>query len=300
MSSTDRWIAGGALAALALACAAPSPVRAETLTCTEITALPAVIATQGQYCLKKDLGTALATGYAIDIQANNVTLDCNGFKIGGLDAGLGTTTIGVHALARQNTIVRGCSIRGFYMGVSLEDPTESFPLGVVVEDNRLDFNIRRGIYVAGDASIVRRNLVSGTGHDGVSHTVIGILVNGGVDVVDNTIDGVAAGTFLATGIYSANLTSHVGTVIAGNRIRNLASSNHSLGVHVYGLEHVVIRDNSLAKPGTLDPSTAFFCEVGGYLHGNAVIGFADFSEGCEVGAYNPYLPFPAIIEPPPG
>ena len=55
-----------------------------------ITSVPAVISTQGTWCLKQDLATAIASGNAISVNANNVTLDCNDFKLGGLAAGAGT------------------------------------------------------------------------------------------------------------------------------------------------------------------------------------------------------------------
>ena len=69
----------------------PAPARAETVNCTPITALPAVITHPGVYCFTGDLITSMPSGSAIDIQANNVVLDLNGFKLGGLGAGTGTT-----------------------------------------------------------------------------------------------------------------------------------------------------------------------------------------------------------------
>ena len=54
---------------------------------TAITSPPYVIATQGVYCLTGNLSTSITTGSAIEIQANNVTLDLNGFKLGELVAG---------------------------------------------------------------------------------------------------------------------------------------------------------------------------------------------------------------------
>ena len=61
------------------------PAQAETFhTCgTIINTIPTVITTQGVYCLNHDLATAISSGSAIDIQTNNVTIDCNNFKIGG-------------------------------------------------------------------------------------------------------------------------------------------------------------------------------------------------------------------------
>ena len=66
------------------------------------------------WCLRHDLSTSIVSGQAIDIQANNVAIDCNDFKIGGLAAGNGSMAVGIHALTRQNATVRHCNIRGFY------------------------------------------------------------------------------------------------------------------------------------------------------------------------------------------
>ena len=94
-------IAALLLVLLALAPGA-APARAETVNCTPITALPAIITVQGIYCFTGNLSTAITSGSAIDIQTNNVVLDLNGFKLGGLGAGLGTNAVGIHALDRQN------------------------------------------------------------------------------------------------------------------------------------------------------------------------------------------------------
>src|SRR4249920_1444376 len=67
-----------------------------------ITSLPATISTQGTWCLKQDLATAVTTGSAILINTNNVTIDCNDFKLGGLGAGLATLANGIYSLNRVN------------------------------------------------------------------------------------------------------------------------------------------------------------------------------------------------------
>lgn len=48
-----------------------------------IDAVPAVITTQGTWCLRKDIATSMSGINAIEIQVSNVTIDCNGFKLGG-------------------------------------------------------------------------------------------------------------------------------------------------------------------------------------------------------------------------
>src|SRR5438046_1861217 len=47
-----------------------------------IDAVPAVITTQGTWCLRQDIGTTASNIHGIDIQNHNVTIDCNHFKLG--------------------------------------------------------------------------------------------------------------------------------------------------------------------------------------------------------------------------
>jgi hypothetical protein len=92
---------------------------AETEDCTNITTLPLTITVQGVYCLKQDLATNIASGNAITIATNNVTIDFNGFKLGGLAAGPNTQANGVAAENRQNITLRNGNIRGFRSGVRI-------------------------------------------------------------------------------------------------------------------------------------------------------------------------------------
>src|SRR6185369_13051491 len=73
-----------------------------------VDSVPAVIATQGTWCLRHDLSTAITAGNAITIATNNVIIDCNDFKLGDLSAGAGTQAVGVQATDRLNTTVRHC------------------------------------------------------------------------------------------------------------------------------------------------------------------------------------------------
>ena len=97
------------------------PTQAETVNCIAITSLPAVITVQGIHCFTGDLSTAQTSGNAIDIQTNNVVLDLNGFKLGGLAAGTGTHATGIHALNRQNITIKNGTIRGFSTGITLSN-----------------------------------------------------------------------------------------------------------------------------------------------------------------------------------
>ena len=198
--------------------ALPPPATAETLTCTEITSLPTTISTQGVYCMKKNFSMNLGSGAAITVTVNNVTIDCNDFKIGNLPAGTATQAVGVSAASRLNVRVRGCGIRGFRRGVSLDDGLYQ------LEDNRFDNNYEVGAAVSGDGSLVRGNEVVDTGGSTAVGAVdaYGLLVGGDMDIADNVVTGVAAAAGSGGDAYGiASVGNDAGT-ISGNRIRSLA------------------------------------------------------------------------------
>ena len=151
-----------ALIAFAWWLAATPAIAAESYdNCTGfIDALPAVVSTQGTRCLRKDVSTAMASGTAISIQANNVTLDCNGFKVGGLAAGADTGATGLGWLNRTNVTVRNCSIRGFELGLHVNGSNDAYH---AIENNRFDGNTHVGIHLGGDNHRIVGNQLNDTG-----------------------------------------------------------------------------------------------------------------------------------------
>ena len=199
-------------------CFGPAPVRAETLNCTPITTLPAIIVVQGIYCFTGHLSTGITSGSAIDIQTNNVVLDLNSFKLGGLFAGAGTTANGIHALDRQNITIKNGTVRGFFKGILLE--TSGASQGHVVEDIRADLNTFVGIEVDGAGNIVRTNQVVATGGStsfGANADAHGIFVRGtGARVLNNdVINTLKQGAGTATAI---NINGATGAFAVNNRI----------------------------------------------------------------------------------
>ena len=175
-----------AIMILLAATAWTSTAKAETTLCTEITSLPANITTQGVYCLKHDLTTAMSSGTAITIASNNVTIDCNDWKIGGLAAGAGTGTVGIGGTDRVNITIRHCGVRGFLVGIYLDGTSGG---GHLIEDNRLDLNTGFGLYAIGDNLVVRRNRVLQTGGKPAASGSSAVYLSGNGVVVDNFING---------------------------------------------------------------------------------------------------------------
>jgi len=229
----------------------PGVASAETTQCHNITSLPATLSSQGVYCLKQDLSTSQSSGSAIEIRTNNVTIDCNGHKLGGLAAGDATEAIGIYAFDRNNITLRNCQLRGFSIGILLSsDGFEGAtpPSGHMVEHNRIDNSTRSGIIISADGSMVRDNVVADTGGNPLGESVIGIEAHYGTDIVGNTVDGVFDSSADPKQVYGIINWDGSGNVISGNRIRGLSSASGSNGIVLtIGSERVSVRDNAIAN-----------------------------------------------------
>ena len=256
----------------------PSALRAETFhTCHgTIASVPATITTQGVWCLDRDFGTGLGSGAAIDIDTNNVTLDCNGFKLGNLAAGTGTGTVGIRALGRANVTIRNCNLRGFARAIHLEGGIG----GHVVEDNRIEAARMVAIATLAGPATLRRNRIVDTGGSSVqTDAALAIGFEGSVEIVDNVIDG-----FVVPGAaVECRPTGIKGVDEGQSRIeRNLVRGMHTadvldtaMGIDVYGYG-TLVADNILGGAGS-DIGYGVRCLVGlqTFVRGNIVSGFAE-------------------------
>ena len=248
-----------------------------------VTTLPATLSTQGTWCLRGDLNTTMTSGAAITIAANNITLDCNDFKVGGLGSGLSTRTTGVFAVRYANTTVRNCNIRNFRDGIRVEG------FGHLIEDNRLDSNTSTGILVAGDGSIVRRNRVLDTGGAPDLAVATGIYTSESVDIIDNTVADVASAQ--ANGAnYGIRTNLNLGGSISGNRVRGIVVQASGSAIYNGGSGRIVVSNNDLLGR-TEAKDTGIRCpNTLGTVTGNAVVGFTTAIQGCTKGAGNNELP----------
>jgi hypothetical protein len=248
-----------------------------------IDSLPATISAQGTWCLRDDLSTAMTSGNAVTVATNNVTIDCNDFKLGGLAAGDSSLANGIRATNRQNITVRHCNIRGFNHGVRIDGAAGG---GHLVEDNRLDNNLMKGIVVEGDNNRVQRNRVYDTGGFPLVATGTAYGIDAAADVIDNTV----AGTF-GTGPagYSRGIwVDAPGAEIRNNLVRGMtASGTGTAGALQSNARGITIANNrAYADPAT----NASFGIIGGGLEtfcvGNTATGFATNYTGCDYGLDN--------------
>jgi len=279
-----------ALFLLVLALSVPRTAHAETYnTCSGfITSLPVLITTQGTWCLKSDLATAITAGNAITINTNNVTIDCNGFKIGDLAAGVSTVAIGIYSLSHANATIRHCNIRGFYTGVLLG----GIGSGALVEDNRLDNNTYIGIEVDGDSSIIRNNRVFDTGGSTASVDAHGINAAYSVDVQDNVVAGVTATSGGNGSAFGIGTTVDASGSVSGNRVRDVIKDGTGIAYGIFNASsgHLDLRDNFMVGDGSTGSVGLLCSNSNGSARDNTIDGFDTALQACTDSGGNVTIP----------
>jgi hypothetical protein len=239
-----------------------------------IDSLPATITSQGTWCLRQNLSTAMVAGNAITIAANNVTLDCNDFKIGGLAAGNESLAIGIRAEATQNATVRRCGVRGFNFGISLVEGNAH-----VVEDNRVDNNLTMGIEVTGTNHLVQRNRVLDTG--GKLNNASSIGIQASADVIENVVAGVFA---TSTNTVVDGIRAHGdGNEVRGNQVRGLvvAGSGAATGIRAFA-QAMTLADNQVSADAVTNGVAIRGASVSDtFCTGNAVVNFSTPYSSCK-------------------
>lgn len=123
-------------------------------------------------------------------------------------------------------------MRGFLIEIELRGA------GHLVEGNRLDNNLSKGIYAFGDHSMVRRNRVFDT--DGYPGSTASHGIHTSADVIDNTVAGVfvIAPDANAVGISFAGN----GSVARNNRVRGLQPSGvrEAIGLWAYSSNDITL------------------------------------------------------------
>jgi hypothetical protein len=260
-------------AALAAAGASPAVRSAESTDgCTAyIDSLPAALGSPGTYCLRADEAFTPTSGTAIVINSDDVTIDCNDFKINGLAGGDATDAraIGANGFF-NNPVIRRCVVRGFRYGTYL------FTSDTVVEDSRFDENTEVGIFLQGRRSRVRRNHVTNTG--GSTFTAdpspIAIWVGSDSEVTDNTISVVytTGGTSAPTAIRGWDSFQPTGSIgsISGNRISGIerAGGDHFFMITLTG--GAVVSGNRFVAATAPTAAGAVYCSTNAFL-GNGLV-----------------------------
>ncbi len=210
-----------AVAAVVLAHASVA-AAGDATACSVIASLPTTIVVPGVYCVEQDFELAMANGAAIEIKADDVTLDLTGHTISNVSAGSGTQAFGIYSLSRERIVLKNGTIRGWLQGIRLDAP-EPFTTsgGHLIEDICADRNLLAAIWVDGRGDVIRRNRVTATGGTSVSGANVdayALYVQGPANrVYDNDVVGVTSvGSGHSYGLVFS-LASDFG-LAAGNRI----------------------------------------------------------------------------------
>jgi hypothetical protein len=278
---------------IALACASLAflllavSARAEVTICTEIPNVPFTITKPGIYCLKKNLVITIGPGPAylagaIEIEADNVTVDLNDFSLLNKLAGPGNHMNGVVAFHRKNVTVRNGHIEGFSNAVLLGG---LFAQRSTVENIRANASNYRGMFVVGADSVIRNNHVTNTGPGDLDSEASGItLVYGENSVIEDNVVSTVSETDLAYGIgvgFSPSVS------VRDNTVFNIRDATEKNGIGVVSVTRAVISGNQLLNNPSGNAGIAnlgFSSQIS--CIGNAISGFAPATGGCNTSVGN--------------
>jgi parallel beta-helix repeat protein len=235
---------------------------------TEITKLPWTITTQGSYIINQNLK---ANWHGIKVQANNVTIDLNGYSIAGNNAsgGYGVYMSGCSNVEIRNGTIRNFGSHGIYEESSSGNSHRVISVRVMnnkgygiflygsnhmVKDCNASNNVGTGIYADSSSCAVSGNtvysnawgifagngsMVSGnTAYDNIGH---GIYATNGCTVSGNTAHGNGEdGIYATNGCTVSGNTAHGNGedgifVDSGSTVKNnTAYSNQHFGIYSVG------------------------------------------------------------------
>ena len=161
-----------------------------------------VIASPGSYCLTTNVfGVSGKDG--IDIDANNVTLDLNGFSVAGIPGALnGIST------TYANIVIRNGIVSQWTNGI------DSTGMNVTIQGLTVSSNALYGIEVTGNNSVVTGNNVAGNNSSNTTGYA-GILASGSDNLIQNNHVVATSGGTSAVGIFALGS----GTVVIQNIVQ---------------------------------------------------------------------------------
>lgn len=224
--------------------------RAEITDCTEIVALPATLTVPGVYCFKGDLSTSQTTGTAITVFSNSVTIDMNGFKLGGLAAGPETVATGIKAFNWKNFTLRNGTIRGFALGLTITD--NGLSSGHLVEDVAFDENTYTAAWVVGSNYVFRNNRITKTiAKHPVFDVPTGVVMLGSSAIVADNVISHVEGEATASNGPTGMVLGLTRSIVERNTVANLVVTNvepnaRTTGMHVQNeSSNIVLRENNV-------------------------------------------------------
>ena len=184
-----------------------------------------------------------ATESGVLIGADDITLDCDGFTIDGVDT---SATYGVNVTGRSNVVIRNCVTTDWAAGILLFTTNDS-----LVEDNSASSNTDTGIILDSGSynNVVTGNQANSNEADGID-----VLASYNTSVTNNTVDSningegievsASVNTFVSENIVTSN---NIGVSVSNSNntvTMNYFEFNENYGIYVSS-EGNVISDNTL-------------------------------------------------------
>ena len=206
--------------------------------------LPAdgIITRPGIYILKKDYSSTKVIGVKID--ANDVTLDLNGYSI--LNKSVESVTFGIHAAGMKNVTIKNGTISFFTFGIQAP-----YSANLTIQDIGFQGCTYIGANVGGSHCHVNRCVFRNITGSHTEAYSVGVNVGEADHAVieNNTFSGLyrqpsAPDDMVGEGV--GILLGHGTTrcVISNNYIRNSSLRDHTYGIWAAGVEHIII-DNRI-------------------------------------------------------
>jgi hypothetical protein len=143
--------------------------------------------------------------------------------------------------------VRNGRIKGFYKAVVLN--TSAGQGRHLVERIQAENSTRNGIYLEGNGSIVRDNVVLGTGgtDDTVPEGIYGIRLGqaSAARILNNEVTNTTPGVSMAE-VVSIN-TGNVSGILEGNRVTNASTVANATGIRLQTASLIEVVDNRIAN-----------------------------------------------------
>jgi hypothetical protein len=197
---------------------------------TPISSSPYTITQPGSYYLTTNI-VGVSSQNGINIYANNVTLDLNGFSLQGVTSALNGISI---QTGYTNVTVRNGTISGWGTGWK---GIECFGNNVILEHLILSGNPYAGLYWVGNTGVIRDCMVSGSPYGifmgGSGLLVIGndLIGNGTGIYVDNGVNQIEGNHITGSGGYGIEIpgafTGATNNLIIRNVVRGSGANNYS-------------------------------------------------------------------------
>ncbi|MFC1633330.1 nitrous oxide reductase family maturation protein NosD [Planctomycetota bacterium] len=274
--------------------------------------LPFTISESGSYCLTQNLTHLDRYTNAIEVTADNVTIDLNGYSIIGPTTAYNETCSGIHMNGRKNVEIRNGTITNFpYVGIYDEDSGETMEAnghriidvrvtsigaegiilwglnhtirGCTITQTQVDIEQGFGAITCGHLCMVVGNLVSGNG-------IIGIRTISGCLIRDNTLADNSFGIIPGNGCsvidnaVSYNYADGIwirendGCLVRGNTLKD----NVRNGIQVEGYDNV-IEGNLISSS---EVGIYFVYDLNVYANNRALYNGINFGGAVPTGVYD--------------